>query len=87
MEHANTLGTTLVVITDQPHPSNWVGREAEPVLPSGVAAAVRLALGEGSTPTAPGSSFHLDQSTGFMPSSRAGVESAHPSRTSIRARP
>ncbi|MFF3323197.1 hypothetical protein [Streptomyces sp. NPDC002889] len=64
VEHANTPGTTLVVITDQPHPSNWIGREAEPVLLSGVAAAVRLALREGWTPTAPGSSFHLDHSTG-----------------------
>lgn len=58
-----------MVITDQPHPSNWIGREAEPVLPSGVAAAVRLALREGWTPTALGSSFHLDQSPGFTSSS------------------
>ena len=68
VEHANTPGTTLVVITGQPHPSNWIGRETEPVLPSGVAAAVRLALREGWTPTVPGSSFHLDQSTGFTSS-------------------
>ncbi|MGQ4329143.1 hypothetical protein [Streptomyces hayashii] len=68
VEHANTPGTTLVVITDQPHPSNSIGREAEPVLPSGVAAAVRLALREGWTPTVPGSSFHLDQSNGFTSS-------------------
>ncbi|CAL9481676.1 hypothetical protein SUDANB108_03065 [Streptomyces sp. enrichment culture] len=68
VEHADTPGTTLVVITNQPHPSNWIGREAEPVLPSGVAAAVRHALREGWTPTAPGSSFQLDQSTGFTSS-------------------
>lgn len=67
VEHADTPGTMLVVTTDQPHPSNWIGREAEPVLPSGVAAAVRLALSEGWTPTAPGSAFHLDQSAGFTP--------------------
>ncbi|MGW2468717.1 hypothetical protein [Streptomyces bauhiniae] len=68
VEHADTSGATLVVITDQPHPSNWISREAEPVLPSGVAAAVRLALREGWTPTVPGSAFHLDQSADFAPS-------------------
>ncbi|MFF4502761.1 hypothetical protein [Streptomyces sp. NPDC001401] len=43
VERADTPETTLVVTTDQPHPSNWIGRESEPVLPSGVAAAIRLA--------------------------------------------
>ncbi|MGF0170198.1 hypothetical protein ACQF36_06610 [Streptomyces sp. Marseille-Q5077] len=59
---------TLVVTTGQPHPSNWIGREAEPVLPSSVAAAVRLALHMGWTPTATGSAFHVEQSPGFTPS-------------------
>ncbi|MFJ5842042.1 hypothetical protein ACIQGO_35765 [Streptomyces shenzhenensis] len=68
VEHADTPGTTLVVTTDQPHPGNWLGREAKPVLPSGVAAAVRLALRGGWTPTAPGSAFHLDRSARFTPS-------------------
>nr|WP_069766502.1 hypothetical protein [Streptomyces sp. LUP47B] len=68
VEHAETPGMTLVVTTDQPHPSNWIGREADPVRPSGVAAAVRLALRAGWTPTAPGSAFHLDQSAGFTAS-------------------
>ncbi|MFI8295069.1 hypothetical protein ACIGCZ_03870 [Streptomyces nigra] len=69
VEHADTPGATLVVTTDQPHPSNWLDLEAEPVLPSPVAAAVRLALREGWTPTKPGSPFHLDQPAGFTPSS------------------
>ncbi|WP_406254983.1 hypothetical protein [Streptomyces chartreusis] len=69
VEHADSPGATLVVITNQPHSSNWIGREAEPVLPSGVDAAVRLALRKGWTPTVPGSAFHLDQSAGFTPSS------------------
>ncbi|MET8854577.1 hypothetical protein [Streptomyces sp. NPDC004579] len=68
VEHADTPGMTLVITTDQPHPSNWIGRESEPVLPSGVAAAVRLALREGWTPTVPGPTFHLDQSAGFTAS-------------------
>lgn len=68
VEHADTPAAALVVTTSQLHPSNWIGREAEPVLPSGVAAAVRLALREGWTPTAPGSAFHLDQSVGFTAS-------------------
>jgi hypothetical protein len=68
VEHADTPGTTLVVTTNQAHPSNWIGREAKSVLPSGVAAAVRLALREGWTPMAPGSAFHLDRRTGFTPS-------------------
>ncbi|MEU9186847.1 hypothetical protein AB0D14_20325 [Streptomyces sp. NPDC048484] len=68
VEHADTPGTTLVVTTNQPHQSNWFGREAKPALPSGVAQAIQLALREGWTPTAPGSAFHLDQSAGFTPS-------------------
>ncbi|MEU9977331.1 hypothetical protein [Streptomyces sp. NPDC051014] len=68
VEHADTPGATLVVTTDQPHPSNWIGHEADPVLPSGVAASVRLALREGWTPTVPGTAFRLDLSGGFTPS-------------------
>ncbi|MFF4800075.1 hypothetical protein ACFY1U_16965 [Streptomyces sp. NPDC001351] len=69
VEHADTdtLGATPVFTTNQPHPSNWIGREAEPVLTSGAAEAVRLALRKGWTPTAPGSAFHLDPSVGFTP--------------------
>ncbi|WP_431987202.1 hypothetical protein [Streptomyces griseoflavus] len=67
VERADTRGATLLVTTDQPHPSNWTGRVAEPVRPSRVAAAVRLALRDGWTPTAPGSAFHLDHSAGFTP--------------------
>jgi hypothetical protein len=69
VEHADTPGMTLVVTMNQPHPSNSFGREARPVLPSGVAQAIQLALRAGWTPTAPGSPFHLDQSAGFTPSS------------------
>jgi hypothetical protein len=68
VEHADTPGMMLVVTTNQPHPSNWFGREAMPVLPSDVAQAIHLALREGWTPTAPGSPFRLDQSAGFTPS-------------------
>nr|WP_079034066.1 MULTISPECIES: hypothetical protein [unclassified Streptomyces] len=67
--HADTAGMTLVVTTDQPHPSNWLDHEARPVLPSAVAAAVRLALRAGWAPTEPGPPFHLDRSAGFEPSS------------------
>lgn len=66
-EHADTPGMTLVVTTDQLHPSSWMGREAEPVRPSDVASAVRLALREGWRPTLPGPAFHLDQSAGLTP--------------------
>ncbi|MPY54851.1 hypothetical protein [Streptomyces acidicola] len=68
VEHADTPGTTLVVTTNQPHLSNWIGREARPVLPSDVAQAIERALREGWTPTAPGSPCHLDLSGGFTPS-------------------
>ncbi|MEU0832517.1 hypothetical protein [Streptomyces sp. NPDC005969] len=67
VEHADTPGTVLLVTTNQPHTSNWIGREAEPVLPSGVAAAIRLALHGGWTPTTLGSTFHIDESAGFTP--------------------
>ncbi|GAA3776579.1 hypothetical protein [Streptomyces chiangmaiensis] len=68
VEHADAPGAMLVVTTNQPHPSNWFGREAKPVLPSGVGQAIQLALREGWIPTAPGSPFRLDQSAGFTPS-------------------
>lgn len=68
VEHADTPGTTLVVSTTQPHPGNWLSREAKPVLPSDVAQAIQLALRQGWVPTASGSAFHLDRSAGFTPS-------------------
>ncbi|WSL99289.1 hypothetical protein OG957_21405 [Streptomyces sp. NBC_01718] len=68
VEHAGHPGTTLVVTTNQPHASNWFEREAEPVRPADVARAIQLGLGQGWTPTAPGSPFHLDLSAGFTSS-------------------
>ncbi|WP_327691734.1 hypothetical protein OG870_31285 [Streptomyces sp. NBC_00461] len=67
VEQADARGTTLVVITNHPHPSNWFGRKAKSVLPSDVAHAIELALREGWTPTEPGSPFYLDLSAGFAP--------------------
>ena len=58
-----------MVTTNQPHPSNRFGREAKPVLPSDVAQAIKAALGESWTPTAPGSPLRLDQSASFTSSS------------------
>ncbi|RKN07212.1 hypothetical protein [Streptomyces radicis] len=68
VEHADAAGTTLVVTTGQPHPGNWLGREARPVLPSDVARAVQLALRQGWIPTTPGPPVRLDLSAGFTPS-------------------
>ncbi|MEU7368569.1 hypothetical protein AB0B92_23980 [Streptomyces hygroscopicus] len=67
VEHADAPGTTLVVTTNQVHPSNWIGREAEAVLPSAVARAIERARCEGWIPTAPGSPFHLNLSADFTP--------------------
>ncbi|MEU6862207.1 hypothetical protein ABZ924_02845 [Streptomyces sp. NPDC046876] len=68
VEHADSPGTTLVVTTNQPHPSNWLGTPGSPVLPAQVADGIRTALSDGWTPETPGSPFHLDQSTGFASS-------------------
>ncbi|MFJ4829800.1 hypothetical protein ACIP79_07735 [Streptomyces sp. NPDC088747] len=68
VEHTDATGTTLVVTTNQPHASNWFGREAKPVLPSDVARTIQQALRDGWTPTAPGPPYHLDESAGFTPS-------------------
>ncbi|WP_031079061.1 hypothetical protein [Streptomyces sp. NRRL S-118] len=68
VEHAETSGTTLVITTSRPHPSNWCGAVGNPVLPAHVADSIRAALTEGWTPKSPGSPFHLDRSTGFVPS-------------------
>lgn len=65
VEHADTPGTTLVVTTNQPHASNWVGEPVVPVLPSDVAATITWALRRGWSPTHPGSPVHLDLSDGF----------------------
>jgi hypothetical protein len=68
VEHADVRGAVLVVTTNQPHPSNWFGRDARPVLPSDVAHAIELALQKGWTPAEPGSPVCLDLSAGFRPS-------------------
>lgn len=67
VEHADTPGTTLVVTTNQPHPSNWLDIPANPVLPAHVADAIRAARAKGWVPEEPGSPFLLDQSEGFTP--------------------
>ncbi|WP_399927510.1 hypothetical protein [Streptomyces kanamyceticus] len=64
VEHADTPGTTLVVTTNHPHPSNWLGQEAQPVRPSDVADAIKRALHAGWHPTTPGRPFHVDRSHG-----------------------
>jgi hypothetical protein len=66
--HAETPGTTLAITTNLPHPSNWFGAQANPVLPSDVADSIRTARANGWTPESPGSPFHLDQSEGFVSS-------------------
>ncbi|WP_326783467.1 hypothetical protein [Streptomyces sp. NBC_00151] len=68
VEHAETPGTTLVITTNQPHPSNWFGSQGSPVLPARVADNIRTALTAGWMPENPGSPFHLDQSAGFVSS-------------------
>ncbi|SMC85715.1 hypothetical protein SAMN05661093_02264 [Kibdelosporangium aridum] len=65
VELADDPGTTLVVTTNQAHPSNWMGVPSRPVLPGHVARAVRTALAEGWQPANPGKPFMLDQSAGF----------------------
>lgn len=61
-------GRTLVVTTGQPHSSNWLGVEAEPVRPDHVAASIKEALAQGWEPAGSGSPFLLDQSATFVPS-------------------
>ncbi|MGW1991920.1 hypothetical protein [Embleya sp. NPDC001921] len=66
VECAATPGTTLLVTTNLRHPSSVWGRESPgSVLPSDVAANIRLARSGGWAPESPGSPFHLDQSAGF----------------------
>ncbi|MFD3780324.1 hypothetical protein [Streptomyces sp. NPDC058612] len=60
-------GRKLVVTIGQPHPSNWLGVEAEPVRPACVAASIREAQAQGWDPAEPGSPFLLDQTAGFIP--------------------
>ncbi|MEU7042702.1 hypothetical protein AB0A77_16785 [Streptomyces varsoviensis] len=67
VEQAGASGTTLVVTTDQPHPSNWFEIPARPVLPAEVAATIRTARAKGWTSDEPGSPFLLDQSQDFAP--------------------
>ena len=68
VEDYDRPGRTLIVTTNQPHPGNWLGRPAEPVLPGQVARAVRLAMQAGWDPSSPGPPFHLDQSDEFAAS-------------------
>ncbi len=59
-------GTTLIVISGQAHPSNWVGVETEPIRPAHVAAGIREALAQGWNPIRHGSPFQLDRSAGSV---------------------
>ena len=68
VEDYDRPGRTLIVTTNQPHPSNWLGRPARPVLPRQVARAVRLAVQAGWDPSSTGAPFHLDQSDAFTAS-------------------
>ncbi|WP_331752242.1 hypothetical protein [Streptomyces sp. NBC_00829] len=68
VEHAETPGTTLLITTNQPHPSNWMGETATPVLPSDVANNIRTARANGWSPETHGSPFHLNQPEGFTSS-------------------
>ena len=54
-------GATLIVISGQAHPSNWVGAEAVPIRPAHVAASIREARDRGWEPTKAGSPFQLDR--------------------------
>ncbi|MEU9616240.1 hypothetical protein AB0D56_32555 [Streptomyces sp. NPDC048209] len=69
VEHGGTSGATLVVTTNQPHPSNWFVLPARAVFPAAVAVAIRTARASGWAPEKPGQPFHLDQSEGFTPAS------------------
>jgi hypothetical protein len=53
-------GTTLVVKTNQPHMSNWMGVPRSPVLPVHVTRAVRTALEQGWQPANPGKPFMVN---------------------------
>ena len=66
VQHADFPGTTLIVTTNQPHASNWFGAPSAAVLRKDVAAAINTALCQGWSPTRSGSTFHLDQSEGFV---------------------
>ncbi|MFF4169834.1 hypothetical protein [Streptomyces sp. NPDC001744] len=64
---ADQPGTTLVVTSGQPHPSNWFDIKAEPIRPADVTASIREARAQGWNPTNSGAPFMLDQSAGFTP--------------------
>jgi hypothetical protein len=67
VECADQPGAVLVVTTNQPHTSNWVGRVGQSVLPADVASAIRRGLSVGWAPGRPGSPCRLDPSDGFVP--------------------
>lgn len=64
---ADRSGTTLVVTSGQPHPSNWFNIEAEPIRPADVAVSIREARARHWNPSGPGTPFMLDRSAGFTP--------------------
>lgn len=57
VEHAENPGTTLVITTSRPHPSNWLDAPTSPVLPAEAADTVRTALNNGWDPCKPGPPF------------------------------
>jgi hypothetical protein len=65
VEDYDRPGRALIVTTDQPHPGNWFGCPADPVLPGEVAGTIRLARERGWDPSETGAPFRIDQSRGF----------------------
>lgn len=60
VERGDAAGSVLVVRVPRPHPGNWAGAQAVPLLPSEVERFIRDALSSGWRPSEPGGTFYLD---------------------------
>lgn len=65
VQNAECPGTTLVVNTGQPHPSNWFDLPATAVCPRQVATSIQVARAQGWSSEEPGSPFMLDFSASY----------------------
>jgi hypothetical protein len=59
VERAEKPAGTLLVLTDRPHPGNWVGLPSNAVVPGDVAQAIRRARERGWEPDRAGPPFRL----------------------------
>ena len=60
IQHATRTGSTLIVLTDCPHPKDWATEAVDPITPKDVAEWIQAAKRKGWAPDKPRAQFILE---------------------------